>query len=70
MVGIVGIEPTTSHLSGECSNQSELYPYKMVSMVGFEPTMEDSKSPALPLGYMLIYVMVGVIRIELMTSCV
>ena len=38
MVGIVGIEPMTSHLSGECSNQSELYPY-MVSMVGFEPTI-------------------------------
>ena len=49
MVGSNGIEPSTSRLSGVCSNQLSYQPiFNLVEMIGFEPVtscLQGRRSP-------------------------
>ena len=52
MVGLNGLEPSTSRLSGVRSNQLSYRPiYFITGAVGIEPTLEVLETSVLPLNY-------------------
>ena len=51
MVGLSGLEPPTSRLSGVRSNQLSYRPIYFTGAVGIEPTLEVLETSVLPLNY-------------------
>ncbi len=51
MVGLNGLEPSTSRLSGVRSNQLSYRPIYFTGAVGIEPTLEVLETSVLPLNY-------------------
>jgi hypothetical protein len=51
MVGLSGLEPPTSRLSGVRSNQLSYRPQLMERVMGIEPTTSAWKAEVLPLNY-------------------
>jgi hypothetical protein len=51
MVGLNGLEPSTSRLSGVRSNQLSYRPQSMERVMGIEPTTTAWKAVVLPLNY-------------------
>ncbi len=51
MVGLSGLEPPTSRLSGVRSNQLSYRPTFLERVMGIEPTTSAWKAEVLPLNY-------------------
>ena len=55
MVGLNGLEPSTSRLSGVRSNQLSYRPTYLERVKGIEPSSSAWKAEVLPLNYTRIY---------------